>query len=191
MVPVSSTSKRLQEARLAKNRATLLHRENKIKEAERREELLDQQNRAQLAEKLRLAEITSRHGRERYAEELAILKAESEIDKARILAEDDDQLLGDVEEEHLSLVCDRVAISPKEKVTDFINSLTGNTPKLDEAPRFISIQSREDQFAHANNVYPELPYGPLCLAASLLKPPLSALQYLQLLNKLLVYRIMI
>ena len=86
MVPVSSTSKRLQEARLAENHASLLRRENKIKEAQRREELLDQQNGAQLAEKLRLAEITSRHGRERYSEELAIIKAESEIDEARILA---------------------------------------------------------------------------------------------------------
>ena len=47
---------------------------------------------------------TSRHRKERYSEKLAIIKAESEIDKAMILAKDDDQLLSDVVEEHLSLV---------------------------------------------------------------------------------------
>ena len=115
MVPVSSTRKKLQEARLPENRATLLRRENKIKEAQRREKLLDQQNRSQLVEKLHQAEVTPRHGREHYAE-LAIIKAEAKIDEARILAEDDDQLLGDVVEEHQSLVCDRVVTSPEEKV---------------------------------------------------------------------------
>ena len=138
---------------------------SKIKEAQRHEEFLDQQNRAHLAEKQHLAEITSRHGRERYAEELAIIKAESEIDEARILAEDDNQLLGDVVEENHSLVCDRVAIGPEEKVNDFVNSLTGtgDLPELSEASRPILIRSRDDQSAHANNMYPELPYGPVAL----------------------------
>ena len=60
-------------------------------------------------------------------------------------------------------MCDRVAISPEEKVNDFINSLTRNSPELDEKPRPIPIQSRDDHFANANIVYPELPYGPAVL----------------------------
>ena len=39
---------------------------------------------------------------------MAIIKAESEIDEAMILAKDGDQLLGDVVEEHQSLVQGRL-----------------------------------------------------------------------------------
>ena len=80
--------------------------------------------------------------------------------------------------EHQSLVRDRVAIGSEEKVNDFITSLPGNSPELDEASRPISTQSCDDHFANANNVYPMLPKGQLSLAASLLKLPLSAPQHL-------------